>query len=205
MYEEVVKTMGGRIPKCSAASFHRRAPSHLPPALSEALGGILVTIEELTKQIVQQDKLIELLSESRYPETSWLRQVPGVGPITALAYVLSLEDPHRLSKSREAGPLLGLTPRRDQSGQSDKQLPITKAGNAHLRRLLVNCAQYILGPLAPQSDLRRYGEKIAERGGKNAKKRAVVAVARKLAVLLHRLWVDESEYIALRSAPREAA
>ena len=130
----------------------------------------------------------------RYPETQWLLQVQGVGPVTALAYVLTLEEPTRFEKSRTVGAFLGLTPRRDQSGQSDKQLPITKAGNTYLRQLLVNCAHYIMGPFAQDSDLRRYGERIASRGGKNAKKRAVVAVARKLAVLLHRLWQDQSTY-----------
>jgi len=201
----VVKSMGERIPKCSTQSFHRRAVEHMPSALAEALGSVVAMIEKLTEQIDDQDKLIKAISESQYSETQWLRQVQGVGPVTALAYVLTLEHPSRLSKSRSAGPLLGLTPKRDQSGDTDKQLRITKAGNSHLRRLLVNCAHYIMGPLASDSDLRRYGERIAARGGKNAKKRAVVAVARKLAVLLHRLWVDQSEYIPLRSARKEAA
>lgn len=201
----VVKSMGERIPKCSTQSFHRRAVEHTPSALAEALGSVVAMIEKLTEQIDDQDKLIKAISESQYSETQWLRQVQGVGPVTALAYVLTLEHPSRLSKSRSAGPLLGLTPKRDQSGDTDKQLRITKAGNSHLRRLLVNCAHYIMGPLASDSDLRRYGERIAARGGKNAKKRAVVAVARKLAVLLHRLWVDQSEYIPLRSARKEAA
>jgi len=120
--------------------------------------------------------------------------VPGVGPVTALTFVLSIEDPHRFAKSRDVGPYLGLTPRRDQSGDVDKQLRITKAGNTYLRKLLVGCAQYILGPFAPDSALRTWGLARAARGGKNAKKRAVVAVARRLAVLLHRLWVNGAVY-----------
>ena len=117
-----------------------------------------------------------------------------MGPVTALAYVLTLEDNARFEKSRDVGPFLGLTPRRDQSGQVDKQLRITKAGDAYLRRLLVQCAQYVLGRFGPDCDLRRFGLRLAERGGKNAKRRAVVAVARKLGVLLHCLWKTGAAY-----------
>ncbi len=117
-----------------------------------------------------------------------------MGPITSLAFVLTLEDPKRFARSRDVGPFLGMTPRRNQSGQVDQQLPITKAGNAYMRRLLVQCAQYILGHYGPDCDLRRFGLKLAERGGKNAKRRATVAVARKLAVLLHSLWKTGEEY-----------
>jgi transposase len=148
----------------------------------------------LGEQIHELDTKIERMCREKYPETARLQQVPGVGPVTALTYVLTLEDPARFSKSRQVGPFIGLTPRRDQSGGSDKQLRITKAGDKYLRQLLVGCAQYILGPFGPDSDLRRYGLSIAARGGKNAKKRAAVAVARKLAVLLHRLWISEDAY-----------
>jgi transposase len=126
-----------------------------------------------------------------------LQQVKGVGPVTALAYVLTLEDPGRFTKSRMVGPYLGLTPRRDQSGDTDKQLRITKEGNVYLRKLLVGCSHYIMGPFGPDSDLRRHGLAIAARGGKNARKRAAVAVARKLSVLLHRLWVSGQDYVPL--------
>ena len=137
---------------------------------------------------------IEQLCQEHYPETHHLRQVSGVGPITALAYVLTLDDPDRFRKSREVAPALGLVPKRDQSGDRDPQLRITKTGDSYLRRLLVGSAQYILGPFGPDCDLRRWGLKLAQRGGKNAKKRAVVAVARKLAVLLHHLWVTGEVY-----------
>src|SRR5438445_4212 len=130
-----------------------------------------------------------------------LRQVSGVGPVTALAYVLVLEDPRRFARSRAVGAYLGLRPRRSQSGERDPQLGITKGGNPFLRRLLVQGAQYILGPRGPDCDLRRHGERIAARGGKNAKKRAVIAVARKLAVLLHHLWISGEVYEPLRHRP----
>jgi transposase len=139
----------------------------------------------------------EKLCKDRYPETGALRQVKGVGALTALGFVLTLEDPSRFAKSRTVGAYLGLRPRSRQSGEQQPQLRITKAGDELLRRYLVAASQYILGPFGPDTELRRFGLKLAERGGKAAKKRAVVAVARKLSVLLHRLWVTGEEYQAI--------
>jgi transposase len=190
----VVKGMGERLPKCSAESFAVRVCNLLPEPLHPALKPLIDTIDDITQRIRRLDKQIKGLSEERYPETQALEQVQGVGPVTALAYVLTLEDPNRFSNSRMVGPYLGLTPRRDQSGEVDKQLRITKAGNVYLRKLLVGCAHYIMGPFGADSDLRRHGMVIAARGGKNARKRAVVAVARKLSVLLHRLWITGEKY-----------
>jgi transposase len=190
----VVKSHGERLPSCSAASFARRVAGFLPAQLSAALSYLIETIADMSQRIVQLEHKIEQLSKLRYPETQGLRQIAGVGPLTALAYVLTIEDPSRFNKSRMVGAYLGLTPRRDQSGASDKQLRISKAGNRYLRKLLVNCAHYILGRFGPDCDLRRFGLAIAARGGKNAKKRAAVAVARKLAVLLHRLWATQRCY-----------
>lgn len=134
------------------------------------------------------------MCQEAYPETQWLMQVTGVGPITALSFVLLLEDPHRFAKSREVGCFLGLTPKRDQSGETDKQLRITKSGDKMLRCLLVNCATYIFRETTPDCELKRFGQRLSERGGKRAHKRAKVAVARKLAVLLHRLWKEQADY-----------
>jgi transposase len=155
---------------------------------------MLETIACIRQQIRGYDRQIESLSQVDYPETKQLRRVSGVGPITALAFVLTLEDPRRFQKSREVGSALGLGPRTDQSGDHDPQLRITKTGNAHLRRLLVGSAQYILGPFRPDCNLRRWGLRSAEHGGKNAKKRAVVGVARKFAILLHHLWKNGEIY-----------
>ncbi len=142
-----------------------------------------------------------VVAEDLYPETRLLRQVPGVGTLTALAFVLTVEDPARFEGSRAVGAYLGLVPGRDQSGDSDPQRRISKRGDRMLRRLLVGSAQYLLGPFGEDSDLRRHGEKLAARGGKSAKKRgAVVAVARKLSVLLHHLWVTGEAYDPLRNA-----
>jgi len=189
-----VKMMGERVPKCSTDSFARQALEALPEGLLPALKPVIDEIAALTLRIRAYDKQIAELIETRHPQAKRLSQVPGVGPLTSLGFVLSLEEPGRFSKSRTVGAFLGLTPRRDQSGQTDKQLRITKAGDEFVRRLLVGAAQYILGPFGPDSELRRCGAKIAGKGGKNAKRRAVVAVARKLAVLLHRLWVTGADY-----------
>jgi transposase len=145
-------------------------------------------------------EVIEELGGKKYGHTTLLRQVKGVGPITSLAYVLTLEDPQRFASSREVGPYLGLVPKQEDSGDSQPQLGISKAGDRMLRRLLVGSSQYMLGAFGPDSDLRRYGLRLCERGGKNAKKRAVVAVARKLAVLLHHLWVTGDVYEPLHQA-----
>lgn len=183
-----VKSLGARLPRCSANSFHKQAGEYMPEQLRIALQPLINMIEQLTQQIKEFDKWVEEISNEQYKETQLLRAVNGVGPLTALAFVLTLEDPTKFSKSRQVGKFIGLTPRRDQSGNIDKQLRITKAGSPYLRRLLVSAAQYILGPFGQDSNLRRFGLRLAERGGKNAKLRAIVAVARKLAVLMHRLW-----------------
>jgi transposase len=190
------------LPKCPARSFHNKAAEHIPDALWPALGPILEQIGSLTERIRDYDRKLEAISEERYPETKLLRQVVGIGPLTALTFVLTVEDPYRFEKSRSVGAYLGLVPARDQSGDSDPQKRISKEGDEMLRKLLVGSAHYILGPFGKDSDLRRHGEKIASRGAKNAKKRAVVAVASKLAVLLHSLWISAEVYEPLRNTRR---
>ncbi len=173
--------------------------------LKNAIGPLLALIDALTAQIANFDDQIDKLAESKYPETLALQQVHGVGALAALTFVLTLEDKNRFRKSRDPGCFLGLRPRRSQSGRSDPQLGITKAGDRYLRTLLVQCAHHILGPFGPPTALQIWGRKLAERGGKNGRKRAVVAVARKLAVLLHRLWVTQASYEPMRRAVAVAA
>jgi transposase len=174
----------------------------LPAEVREALLPLVRLAEELSDRIKDYDERIEKLGREKYGHTELLRQVKGVGPLTSLAYVLTLENPDRFRKSRDVGPYVGLVPKQEDSGDNQPQLRISKAGDVMLRRLLVGSAHYILGPFGPDTDLRRYGLRLCERGGKNAKKRAAVAVARKLAVLLHRLWVSGEVYEPLRRAPR---
>jgi transposase len=196
-----VKSFGHRLPKCPARSFHKRASEHIPEALMPALGPILQTISSLTERIRDYERQLETIAKDYYPhETDLLRQVEGVGTLTALTFVLTLENPYRFEKSRSVGAYLGLVPATDRSGDRDPQKRISKEGDQMLRKLLVGSAHYILGPFGSDSDLRRHGEKIASRGAKNAKKRAAVAVARKLAVLLHSLWVSGELYEPLRKA-----
>jgi len=199
------KALGTRVPSSSTEAFPKRVRATTPMDLFPGLETLLETIEQLTATIRQLDREVERLCQERYSETELLRQVPGVGPITALYYVLTIEDPSRFAKSRSVGAYLGLRPKQRDSGEQQPQLRITKAGDALLRRLLVSAAHYILGPFGPDTDLRRAGLRMAERGGNAAKKRAIVAVARRLAVLLHRLWVTGEAYEPLRSEDAQAA
>jgi transposase len=156
-------------------------------------------VEELTHSIRELGHRIDELCAQSYPETDYLRQIAGVGSITALTFILTIGDPRRFESMRDVAPYLGLVPRRDQSGETDKQLRISKAGDSYLRRLLVCAAHYVLGPFGPDCDLRRHGLQLAERGGRGAKKKAVVAIARKLAVLMLTLWYREEIYEPLRN------
>jgi transposase len=164
----------------------------------------------LTEKIKESDGKVEQIAGEDYPETRLLQQVKGVGPLIALTFVLTLEDKARLQKSRDVGCYGGLRPRRGDSGESQPQLRITKEGDAYLRKMLVQGAHYILGYRGPDTDLRRWGLKLAAGGGKRAKKAAIVAVARKLGILLHRLWVTGEVYeplhnVNLQQARKKAA
>jgi transposase len=182
----LVKSAGGRLPACSTESLPARAVAAISPALVAVATPLLDQIGLLSEQIARMEKQIEQLKE-RYPEIGVLRSVPGVGPVVAAAYVLTL-DRVDATAHRSAGAFLGLRPRQSQSGDSDPQRRITRTGDTYLRSLLVQSAQYILGRFGPDSALRRWGLKLAQSGGKRGKKRALVAVARKLAVLLHSMW-----------------
>jgi len=195
----LTKSYGARLRKCGTEQMSREMTKELKPELREALDPLLAEIESLHERIAEYDTRIEQIAKEVYPQVAVLRQVKGVGPLIALTYVLTLDDPHRFRRSRDVGCFLGLRPGRRNSGMSEPQLHISKEGDRYLRTLLVQGAHYVLGPFGQDSDLRRWGLKLAERGGKNAKKRAVVAVARKLAVLLHKLWVSGEVYEPLRN------
>src|SRR5437762_5728803 len=186
----LVKSYGQRLPKCGTRQGSRELAAGLHAELREVLEPLLKEVESLNERIKEYDERMEKIAKESYPHVELLKQVKGVGTQIALTYVLTLDDPQRFPKSREVGCFLGLRPGRRDSGQSQPQMHISKEGDPYLRTMLVQGAHYILGPFGEDSDLRRWGLRLAERGGKNAKKRAVVAVARKLAVLLHRLWVS---------------
>jgi transposase len=200
-----VKATGNRLKSSSTRGFTAVARLDLPEELRDTMAPVLSAIDAVSAQIRSLNRKVVDLGKTKYKETELLRQVPGVGAVLSLAFVLSLERPDRFVKSRMVGAYLGLVPGRRQSGESDPQLRITKEGDEFLRRLLVQAAQYILGPFGPDTDLRRFGLALHARGGKYAKKRAVVAVARKLAVLLHRLWQSGEVYEPLRHAMIQTA
>jgi transposase len=194
----MVKAVGGRLPKCSADCFATKVKDHLPQGLRPALAPMLAAIAALTEQVKAMTRDLKKLAQERYPETRLLSQVPGVGLICSLTYVLTLEEPSRFRHSRQVGAYLGLTARQHESGEQKPQLHITKSGDVYLRSVLVQSAQHILGPFGPDSDLRRWGLKLAGTGSKMRKNKAIIAVARKLAVLLHRLWLTGEVYEPLR-------
>jgi transposase len=194
------KAMGERLPTCDTDSMGVEKLAGLPRQLQQSLQPLLEQIAALTDQIKKLEGTIEQIARTQYPETELLRQVSGVGTLIALTFVLTVEDRERFQKSRDVGCYVGLRPKQSESGQSQPQLRITKEGDRYLRTLLVQGAHLILNRRGPDTDLKRWGLKLAERGGKNAKKRAIVAVARKLAVLLHRLWVCGEVYEPLRNS-----
>jgi transposase len=196
----LAKSYGERLRKCGTGQVSRELVAELSVELREALEPLLAEVESLNERIKEYDARMEKIAAESYPQVARLKQVKGVGTQIALTYVLTLDDPHRFAKSREVGCFLGLKPGRRDSGQSQPQLHISKEGDRYLRTMLVQGAHYILGPFGEDSDLRRWGLQLAKRGGKNAKKRAIVAVARKLAVLLHRLWVSGEVYEPLRNS-----
>ena len=201
----MVKALGQRLPGCDADQMGMKQTTALPAPVQETLRPMLETVESLTSQVYVYDTRIEQIARQEYPETKLLRQVKGVGVLIALTYVLTVDDAERFRRSRDAGCYAGLRPRQDDSGERKKQLGISKEGDLYLRKMLVQGAHYILAQRAPDTDLKRWGLKLAARGGKNGKKRAIVAVARKLAVLLHCLWVTGEVYEPLRNSNREAA
>jgi transposase len=198
----VAKSYGERLRGCNVRNMNPEKADGLSPELQRALEPLLSAIEELSERIAEYNDRIEVLAQASYPQVALLKQIKGVGTLIALTFLLTLEDPHRFRKSRDVGCYLGLQPGRRNSGQSEPQLHISKEGDPYLRTLLVQGAQHILGPFGIDCDLRRWGLKLAERGGRTAKKRAIVATARKLAVLLHHLWVSGEVYEPLHNSSR---
>lgn len=198
-----VKSWGHRLPSCSTMAFPAKVSGEIPGPLRPGLVPVVEQIDALNDRIQHFDDEIERLCAERYPETELLQQVDGVGPKCSLCYVLTIEDPTRFRKSRTVGAYLGLVPRQNDSGDTERRGRITKSGDALCRRLLIQSAHYVLGPFGSDSDLRRWGKKLEEEGGNGGRKRAAVAVARKLAVLLHRLWITGEVYDPLYQAKQQ--
>jgi len=200
----LAKSYGQRLRGCNVRNMNPEKAKGLSPELQRALEPLLACIESVSEQIREYNERIEKLAQDSYPQVVLLKQIKGVGTLIALTFLLTLEDPHRFRKSRDVGCYLGLQPGRRNSGQSEPQMHISKEGDPYLRTLLVQGAQHILGPFGVDCDLRRWGLKLAERGGKSGKKRAIIATARKLAVLLHHLWVSGEVYEPLHNSRRTA-
>jgi transposase len=198
----LAKSYGERLRGCNVRNMNPEKAEGLSPELQRALEPLLAGIESLSERICEYNERIEQLAEQSYPQVALLKQIKGVGTLIALTYLLTLEDPRRFRKSRDVGCYLGLQPGRRNSGQSEPQMHISKEGDPYLRTLLVQGAQHILGPFGVDCDLRRWGLKLAERGGKSGKKRAIIATARKLAVLLHHLWMSGEVYEPLHNGSR---
>jgi transposase len=196
----LAKSIGERLPGCDADYRGLEQAKELPAELRETLTPLLLEIESLTTRIKECDRKIEQIAREEYPETALLRQVNGVGLLIAVTFVLTIEDKERFRKSRDVGCYVGLRPKRSESGESQPELRITKEGDIYLRKMLVQGAHGVLSRRGPDTDLKRWGTKLTGRGGRNARKRAIVAVARKLAVLLHRLWVTGEVYEPLRNS-----
>jgi transposase len=197
----LAKSVGDRVPSCDPDALDAARLEGLPKQLRQVLEPLAQQVESLTEQIQECDRKLEQIARDEYPETALLQQIYGVGTLIALTFILTVEDQQRFEKSRDVGCYVGLRPKRSQSGQSDPQLRITKEGDSYLRKMLVQGAHRVLSARAPDTDLKRWGQKLGGRGGQNAKKRAIVAVARKLAILLHRLWVTGEVYEPLRNQP----
>jgi transposase len=200
----MVKSTGHRLPTSSTVTFARKATEVCPAVLQPALVPLIRLIQTLTDEIEAYDRLVVATARA-YPETQAIQTIHGVGALTAVAFVLALNnDRQRFKRSRDVGCYLGLRPKQRDSGLRSPQLGITKAGDPLMRRLATQSAQYILGPFGRDSALRRWGLSLASHGGKNAKKRAIVAVARKLVVLMHRIWITQESYDPLRGIPAQS-
>jgi len=197
----IVKSTGARLPKCDAKYFFRKARPYVPEAVLPACAPLFAILAALHEQLLELKKQIRAMS-TRYPAAERLAQVPSVGELTALTFVLTIDDPGRIRGCRNAGAYLGLTPKTRESGDSSPQLRITKAGDTRLRRLLVLCAHYLLSR-GKDCRLKRWGLELCRRGGRNAKKRAVIAVARKLSVQLLSIWRSGEDYDPWRDASPE--
>lgn len=194
----LAKSTGERLPASSARSLHKKSWG----VLEDELAPMKAVLERVCEQIKVFEKRIKEVATKSYPQSALVRQVAGVGPINSLYYVQTIGDVRRFKDGGAVGAYFGIIPRRDQSGRRDPQLGITKCGDELGRRLLVQSAQYILGPHGPDTDLRRFGLKLAARGNK---KRAIVATARKLEVLLFALLRTGEVYEPLRNSAKSQA
>jgi transposase len=203
----ICKSWGRRLPGCTTSAFNAQTWFHVPEELRPALSPLYEQILETTERINEYDKKIAACIQETHPEVERLTEIHGVGNLTALAFVLAVGNVKRFQRSRDIGAYFGLVPKKRASGDVDPQLGISKRGNETVRRLLVGAAHYILGPFnKTESDLRTFGVRI-QGGGTDSrrKRRAVVAVARKLAVVMGALLINEQPYRAVRKKTKRVS
>ena len=189
----LLKLFGLRLGKVTTPGKRRErlvALFALNPELEPIMAPLIESLEALEVQIARSSKQLAARAAAD-PVTARLMTTPSVGPITALIYKTSIEDPGRFARGEDAGAFAGLAPRRNQSGERDHKGRISKAGDPMLRSALYEAANVLLSRVKRPCALRDWGLRLAETKGP---KRARVAVARKLAILLHRLWLSETEF-----------
>jgi transposase len=160
------------------------------PELSAAVDPLLSAREAIEQQIVDLDRKVTRIARNDVQVRRFMT-APGIGAITALCYLATIDDPTRFHKSRSVGAYVGLTTRRYASGEIDWKGRISKCGDAMLRSYLYEAANVLLTRVAKWSTLKAWGIRLAKRSGL---RKAKVAVARKLAVILHRMWIDGTEF-----------
>ena len=188
----VMKTTGTMLGSTAGRGFAEKldAACKADPILNAICGPLLKVIEVIKKQITAYDR--NLQARARSDKTvRRLMTTPGVGTLTALAFVSSIDDPHRFKRSSDVGAYLGLTPRRHQSGEMDWTGHISKLGDGLARTYLFEAASVLISRVDKWSTLKAWGVRLAKRIGS---KKARIAVARKMAVILHCLWVDGTEF-----------
>jgi transposase len=197
----LLRSFGYRVPGQRPERLARAlTPGKIPEAMCRLVAPLVATALELDEKVQALD--VEVVAVGQlFPVVERLQQVPGVGPLVALAYVLCIEDSARFSSSRDIASFLGLRPRMRESAERSRFGSITRHGDAEMRRLLIQAAHGCLRS-RQDSDLKRWAEQLAGRIGK---KKAIVALARKLAVVLHHLWVSGEDYHARRAEMIAAA
>lgn len=203
------KSLGHRLEKCDADQAGVEMTKEFPEPIQAILNPMLELAAEITVKIKAAEQKIHQIAQRYSKDLKVLDAICGVGELTSLAFALTIDEKQRFGKSRQIGPYLGMVPGQSQSGARDPQQRITKQGDRMMRFLLVQCAHCILRRDAPDCDLKRWGwskiEVLKNGKGKPRKKKVIVAVARKLAVLMHRLWVSGEVYDPLYNAKQQAA
>mgnify|MGYP001815055186 FL=1 len=188
----LLKNLGLVIGRAKMNTFASRAKELIKdkPALVAVVEPLLKAREVIEQQVADLDRKVMRLARSE-PQVRRFMTAPGIGPITALCYLATIDDPVRFNKSRNVGAYVGLTTRRYASGEIDWTGRISKCGDKLLRSYLFEAANVLLTRVAKWSTLKAWGMRIAKRSGI---RKAKVAVARKLAVILHRMWIDGTEF-----------